>query len=85
VFDNLEAVFPVTESRQKLADQMSEAWIAFARNGDPNHPALPTWPSYTLEQRSTMTFNRGECLAVEDPSPETRQLWSRLAPSPTAF
>jgi para-nitrobenzyl esterase len=80
VFDNLQAVFPPTESRQKLADEMSEAWIAFARHGDPNHPALPKWPSYTIERRATMMFNRGECLVVDDPAPEARQLWSRIAP-----
>jgi para-nitrobenzyl esterase len=80
VFDNLEAVFPATESRQKLADEMSDSWIAFARSGDPNHPGLPAWPSYTLERRATMTFNRGECLVVDDPAPEARELWSRIAP-----
>jgi para-nitrobenzyl esterase len=80
VFDNLEAVFPATESRQKLANEMSESWIAFARDGDPNHPALATWPSYTLERRATMTFNRGESLVVDDPAPEARELWSRIAP-----
>jgi para-nitrobenzyl esterase len=85
VFDNLEAVFPATASRQKLADEMSDAWIAFARDGNPNHPALPTWPSYTLERRSTMTFNRGECLTVDDPSPKARELWSRIAPSLSLF
>jgi para-nitrobenzyl esterase len=84
VFDNLVAVFPATESRQKLADEMSDAWIAFARNGDPNHRALPTWPSYTFDRRATMTFNRGECIAVDDLSPEARELWSRIAP-PSPF
>jgi para-nitrobenzyl esterase len=78
VFDNIEAIFPTTESRQKLADEMSEAWIAFARTGDPSHPGLPEWPSYTIPRRATMTFNRSQCVTVEDPSPGTRELWADI-------
>ncbi|MCU1372269.1 MAG: carboxylesterase type, partial [Ilumatobacteraceae bacterium] len=81
MFNNLEAVFPATESRQKLADEMSDAWIAFARGGDPNHPGLPTWPSYTLDRRATMLFNRGECASEDDPSPKSRALWAGLETS----
>ncbi len=78
VFDNIAAIFPTSASRQKLAGEMSDAWIAFARKGDPNHRELPAWPSYTGADRATMTFNRGDCATVDDPSPETRQLWSRI-------
>jgi para-nitrobenzyl esterase len=78
VFDNIAAIFPTSASRQKLADEMSDAWIAFARNGDPNHSDLPAWPSYTRSERTTMTFNRGDCTRADDPSPETRQLWIRI-------
>jgi para-nitrobenzyl esterase len=81
VFDNLAAIFPATESRQKLADEMSEAWIAFARHGNPNHAGLPIWPSYTLDRRATMMFARGECFAVDDPSPESRELWAGIETS----
>ena len=28
-----------------LADKMSDAWIAFARTGNPNTPKLPKWPA----------------------------------------
>jgi carboxylesterase type B len=69
---------PYAARRQKLADEMSEAWIGFARTADPNHRGLPTWPSYTLPGRATMTFNRGECAIVDDPSSEARELWSRI-------
>lgn len=78
VFDNIAAIFPTSASRQKLANEMSDAWIAFARNGDPNHSDLPAWPSYTGSDRTMMTFNRGNCARVDDPSPETRQLWARI-------
>lgn len=43
---------------QRVADQMCEALIAFAWSGDPNHPALPLWPCYSLGARETMIFDR---------------------------
>ena len=42
---------------RKLESQMSEAWIAFARTGDPNHPGLPHWPVYDDELRAAMVFD----------------------------
>jgi para-nitrobenzyl esterase len=42
---------------QKMADQMSEAWIAFARSGNPNHKGIPKWPTYDAGHRQTMIFN----------------------------
>lgn len=40
-----------------LADKMSQAWINFARLGDPNHKALPVWPKYNKEVGATMMFD----------------------------
>jgi para-nitrobenzyl esterase len=31
-------------------------WVEFARRGDPNTPALPSWPRYDLEVRAYMEF-----------------------------
>ena len=45
---------------------MSEAWIAFARDGDPNHAGLPTWAPYTTERRATLLINT-EPRLVDDP------------------
>lgn len=36
---------------------MSDAWIAFARHSNPNHPGMPEWPVYDLESRSVMVFD----------------------------
>lgn len=57
---------------QKMADIMSEAWIAFARTGNPNHPHLPRWPTFDLKNRSTMIFDT-ETRIVNDPRGEERR------------
>ena len=54
-----------------LADKVSDAWIAFARNGDPNTPKLPRWPAFNPKDRSTMVFNN-ESKVQNDPIREQR-------------
>jgi para-nitrobenzyl esterase len=57
--------------RQPLADQVSGAWAAFARSGNPNHKGLPKWMPFNTAERATMIFNT-ECRAVKDPYREER-------------
>jgi para-nitrobenzyl esterase len=45
---------------------MSEAWIAFARNGKPSASGLPPWGAYTAQQRTTMVFN-DRSVITQDP------------------
>ena len=61
-------------SRQILADYMHSAWIAFARNGNPNTSALPHWPAYESELRATMIFDEA-CRVEDDPQATERELW----------
>jgi para-nitrobenzyl esterase len=76
VFDNIEKARNFMgrgEEPQALADQMSEAWLAFARTGNPATPALPDWPAYDEARRATMVFNL-ESKVVEDPYPGVRRV-----------
>jgi para-nitrobenzyl esterase len=69
MFDNVETARNFVgggEDPQRLADQMSEAWLAFARTGNPATSALPDWPAYDADRRATMVFNL-ESRVVEDP------------------
>lgn len=52
-----------------LASKTSEAWIQFARSGNPNHTGLPNWPAYTTKDRATMVFDY-TCKMVNDPGSE---------------
>jgi len=60
---------------QRLADLMSEAWIAFARTGNPSTPALPAWKLFDVEDRATMVFDLEPAL-VNDPRGEERKLFA---------
>lgn len=79
VFDNLGHTSP---SRTALAEQMSEAWLAFARDGDPGHAGMPKWPAFSPPERSTMVFGRDGGELVDDPSGAARELWDRLLARP---
>lgn len=46
-----------TKEAQALADKVSQAWINFAKTGNPNHKGLPNWPAYNGQSTSTMHFN----------------------------
>jgi para-nitrobenzyl esterase len=65
MFDNLAAAPGQVGSSpedlaaaQPLADAMSGMLIHYAATGDPNHSGLPLWPSYDLEARNTMIWDR---------------------------
>ena len=40
----------------RLGDQMSDAWLNFARTGNPNTPKLPVWDAYTPDNGALMIF-----------------------------
>ena len=76
VFGNVDAS-PMTgtrSDRHEFAAIMSETWLAFAKNGDPNHAALPRWPAFDTEARATMIFDM-PCRLELDPNAVERRAW----------
>ncbi|MQA00802.1 MAG: carboxylesterase family protein [Dehalococcoidia bacterium] len=76
VFDNADRV-PMTGERAdrgELAASMSTTWAAFARNGNPDHEALPSWPAFDAASRATMVFDVPPRLE-HDPGSEERLVW----------
>lgn len=45
---------PWTDSDRYLSDVMSDYWVNFAKNGDPNQSGLPEWKPFTTEGYHTI-------------------------------
>jgi para-nitrobenzyl esterase len=73
-FDNTERSARFTGGGPRaaaLGDKMADAWIAFARTGNPNTPKWPTWTPYDAKSRSTLVIN-DKTEIVSDPTKERR-------------
>ncbi|MCF0064299.1 carboxylesterase family protein [Dyadobacter chenwenxiniae] len=60
VFDNIALCEQMTGGGKEayiLAERISQAWVHFARTGNPNHNLLPNWPAYTPENGAVMIFD----------------------------
>jgi para-nitrobenzyl esterase len=60
VFDNTDRCAPITgggPGPRALAAKVSDAWVQFARGGNPNHRGLPDWPAFTTDNGATMVFD----------------------------
>ncbi len=66
---------------QPLADQLSGAWVAFARTGNPNHGAIPRWPAFDAKTRATMLIDT-EWKAVNDWNRDERLAMSKFIDLP---
>lgn len=79
IFDNIVQPGSRTgtgDEAQKVADQMSEALLAFARTGDPSHKSIPKWKPYTLEDRETLVVDVSSRME-NDPRGEERKLYAQ--------
>ncbi len=75
VFDNLDApgvnIFTGGSAPQALATTAHEAWVSFAKTGEPG------WPRYDVERRATMLLD-AESRVVDDPDGDLREVWDGL-------
>ncbi len=62
---------------RRLAEQIQDAWIAFARTGRPGHGGLDEWPAYDATHRHTMILDR-QCRVESAPREAERTFWDTL-------
>lgn len=75
VFNNTDRAAAMTgggADARKLGERVSDAWIAFARKGDPNHSGLPKWPAFTPNDGALMVFDT-KCEVRMSPDSEARR------------
>lgn len=84
VFGNLQAPVDLKGTlvgagarSRKMAERMSDAFIAFARTGNPSIRGLPTWERYELPQRRTMLLD-DEPRLTDDPRGAERRLFAQV-------
>ncbi|MFB5762815.1 carboxylesterase/lipase family protein [Paenibacillus medicaginis] len=81
VFDNQQQLkelnITLTEEMKRLSRWMQDAWVSFARSGNPSTPELD-WPRYDLNERATVIFNCDTTI-VRDPDAEKRSLFIAVA------
>jgi para-nitrobenzyl esterase len=63
----------------RLAEATMDAWLSFARSGDPSHARLPggRWPAWCPERRTTLLFG-AELRHEQDPAAGLRRAWDGL-------
>ncbi|HVN27078.1 MAG TPA: carboxylesterase family protein, partial [Candidatus Binataceae bacterium] len=61
----------------RLATAMQDAWLAFARSGDPSCESVGEWPAYAETRRATMIFD-AKSGTSDAPLDEERRAWDAL-------
>jgi len=71
-------IFPKKDGEtETLSGIMMDTWIAFAKSGTPNNPAIPVLAPYSPDKRATVIFDK-EIKVVDDPYGEERAVWEGL-------
>jgi para-nitrobenzyl esterase len=61
-----------------LAATTMDAWLGFARDGEPAAEAMPPWRPYALDTRATMILGPEPAALVHDPDGAERRAWDGL-------
>jgi para-nitrobenzyl esterase len=56
---------------------VSDTFVRFAQEGNPNHDAIPKWSPYSLDERATLNLDL-ESSVENDPRSALRELYAEL-------
>jgi para-nitrobenzyl esterase len=65
------------EEVARLSRRMQDAWLAFARTGDPSQPELGSWPAHDPQRRPVQVFGR-ECRLEERADDPELRFWDGI-------
>ena len=66
---------------EALSAQMQDAWVAFARDGDPSCDSVGSWPAFDPVHRPTMVLAPGGGIE-DDPRRSERLIWEETGTAP---
>lgn len=78
--DTAEALLGTGPELETLRAIVMDAWVAFARTGDPNHALLPRWEPFASATHDTMLLDLAPRCVSEPPGPELRALAGHRMP-----
>ncbi len=79
-FGNLDAQGSLTGTgpgAEAASRALQDAFIAFAKTGDPNCPSIPRWTPYTLPTRETMIID-AQCRMENNPRGWEREFFAKI-------
>jgi para-nitrobenzyl esterase len=62
------------DDARALGEKVSDAWIHFARTGNPSHPGIPHWTEFAPETVPTMIFDNKTELAMSPDGGEQKAI-----------
>ena len=73
----LRPVLGLGTASLSLSRRLQDAWLAFAKSGDPDGAGETSWPSYDLARRATRVFDVRDRV-VDAPGEAARRFWDDL-------
>jgi para-nitrobenzyl esterase len=70
--------FGTGEAAEALSDAMMDAWITFAKTGNPSNGTSGTWDAYDASDRATMIFGDGAPYMMSAPNEVRRKAWQNV-------